>query len=85
MFYLFVSTQLTPGNPEWLFKYENINLFLEFIFYLINLHTALEDRGWILIMFILIIFYFINKKCLLVRKNGNLFQYFQNNLLFKVL
>jgi len=32
MFYLFISTQLTPGDLEWLFKYERINFILEFIF-----------------------------------------------------
>lgn len=67
MFYLSISMQLTPGDLEWLLKYESINFFLEFIFWLTSLRNALGDTDWILIVFILIL-YFVIRKCLLVRK-----------------
>jgi len=31
MFYLFIAKQLTPGDLEWLFSYESINFFIEFL------------------------------------------------------
>lgn len=68
MFYLSISMQLTPGDLEWLLKYESINFFLEFMFWLTSLRNAFMDTDWILIVFILSILYFVIRKYLLVRK-----------------